>query len=220
MIEHGQSQEQFGEHTELNDPCAVITFSKGRPNAGSTLNGIALNPIEETPDWRSTSDRILPNDGPVTIDPDDDRAPAAGVLIIEPDDRVWIYEPANHFGGYEHTFPKGRTEHALTTQQTARKEALEETGLLVEIDGVLGEYDKTTTKTRYYIGRRVGGDPGMADGYRDTNAIEEVWSVKLVPIAQLGQYLNTPIDHRIAEDLRRYLREHRDRPMDHAIITS
>ena len=56
----------------------------------------------------------------------------------------------------------------------ARKATLEEIGFLVELSGILGDCAKTTTKTRYYIGRRIGGDPGMADGYRASGAIEEV----------------------------------------------
>jgi hypothetical protein len=36
-------------------------------------------------------------------------APAAGVVVIEPDDRIWAVAPTNGFGGYSLTFPNCST---------------------------------------------------------------------------------------------------------------
>ena len=35
---------------------------------------------------------------------------SAGTLIVEPDGRVWLFEPTNAYGGYVRTFPKGTVE--------------------------------------------------------------------------------------------------------------
>jgi len=76
---------------------------------------------------------------------------SSGVIILEPDGRVWVVEPTNHFGGYEHTFPKGKIDGDwLTSQENAVKEAWEESGLHVKITGYFGDYEKSTSVTRYY----------------------------------------------------------------------
>lgn len=118
---------------------------------------------------------------------------SAGVIIMEPDGRVWIYEPKGHFGGYKNTFPKGTQEKGLSLQQTAIKEAFEESGLQVEITGFLMDQQKTTSMTRYYVARRVGGDP--------SDAHWEASNVKLVPTQDLSKYLNTNLDKAIAKKI-------------------
>ena len=118
---------------------------------------------------------------------------STGIIMIEPDNRVWIHEPTNHFGGYEHAFPKGKLEPGLSMQQNAVKETHEETGLHAQITGHLGDYDGDTSTTRYYIGKRIGGNPADM-GW-------ESQSVKLVPMNDLHKYLNRSRDKQIATDL-------------------
>ncbi len=38
----------------------------------------------------------------------------AGVIIREPDGRVWIMHPKGAFGGYKATFPKGSADKGMT----------------------------------------------------------------------------------------------------------
>ena len=68
------------------------------------------------------------------VEPDMDtkgKEPAAGVVITEPDGRVWLVKPSNGFAGYQTTFPKGHADDGLSFQATAIKEAFEESGILL-----------------------------------------------------------------------------------------
>lgn len=118
---------------------------------------------------------------------------ASGVVIEEPDGRVWLVHPTNQFGGYQASFPKGTAEPDLSLQANAIKEAFEECGLQVEITGFLGDYERTTSVARMYTARRVGGTP-IAMGW-------ESQAVSLVPKTRLYEQLNMWSDHGIAEDL-------------------
>lgn len=117
---------------------------------------------------------------------------STGVILLEPDGRVWIYEPKNHYGGYEHTFPKGGLERGLTPQQNAHKELWEETGLHGEIFDVLGDYKGDTGVTRYYVGRRTGGEPTTGP---------ETEAVKLVTQAEAAEMLNRQRDKAVLADV-------------------
>ena len=111
---------------------------------------------------------------------------AAGVVIEEIDGRVWVVHPTNGFGGYQATFPKGTLEFGGTLQGTAIKEVFEESGLQIAITGFLADSERSQSKTRYYLGRRVGGSPaGM--GW-------ESQGVSLVPLVMLGEILTHPND--------------------------
>ena len=90
-------------------------------------------------------------------------------------------------------FPKGKLEPGLSMQQNAVTETHEETGLHAQITGHLGDYDGDTSTTRYYIGKRIGGNPADM-GW-------ESQSVKLVPMNDLHKYLNRSRDKQIATDL-------------------
>ncbi|OAN52990.1 hypothetical protein A6A04_14840 [Paramagnetospirillum marisnigri] len=124
---------------------------------------------------------------------------SAGVVIVEPDRRVWIVEPSGHFGGYQHTFPKGTREPGLSLQATAIKEGFEESGLRVGLLALLGDYQRDTSVGRYYIARRIGGSPATF-GW-------ESMAVKLVPLDRLGEFLNKPVDRTIAADLATFIKE-------------
>jgi ADP-ribose pyrophosphatase YjhB (NUDIX family) len=87
--------------------------------------------------------------------------------------------------GYQHTFPEGRVETGLTYQQNAHEEVFEETGLLGDITGLIGDFVGDTTMTRYYVGIRTGGEP---TGGSETQA------VKLVTIDDAEPLLNKSKD--------------------------
>jgi 8-oxo-dGTP pyrophosphatase MutT (NUDIX family) len=87
------------------------------------------------------------------------KKPSAGIVIIEPDKRVWAFEPTNHFAGYTLTFPKGTVEAGWSLAATAAREAFEETGLLVEVGTFLADVERTLSVARFYLGRRRGGSP-------------------------------------------------------------
>lgn len=117
--------------------------------------------------------------------------PAAGVIVEEADGRVWLVTPTNAFGGYQNSFPKGTCEEGLSMQANAIKEAWEESGLQVEITGVLGDFERTTSTARMYIAKRIGGNP-VDMGW-------ESQAVRLVPKEQLFDFLNMDTDKEIVE---------------------
>jgi 8-oxo-dGTP pyrophosphatase MutT (NUDIX family) len=120
-------------------------------------------------------------------------APAAGVVIVEPDDRVWAVAPTNGFGGYSLTFPKGRLEPGLDLRTSAIKEAHEETGLRVVVTGFLIDLPRSTTFARYYLARRIGGTPA-AMGWES----QAVW---LVPRRRLRQVITHANDRPLLDAL-------------------
>jgi ADP-ribose pyrophosphatase YjhB (NUDIX family) len=111
------------------------------------------------------------------------KAPASGAVVIEPDGRVWVVSPSNGFGGYTHTFPKGKLDpkEGLSLRANALKEVFEESGLRVELTGFLCDSVRDTSVTRYYLARRVGGSPA-AIGW-------ESQAVNLVPISLLPSFV-------------------------------
>ena len=118
---------------------------------------------------------------------------SAGVIIKEPDGRVWVIHPTNAYGGYKGTFPKGGVEPGMTARGTAIKEAAEESGMHVQLTGYAGDAEGTTTMTRYYHARRIGGDP--ADHHWETEG------VTLSPVDELHQHLNRSRDRNLAADV-------------------
>ncbi len=118
----------------------------------------------------------------------------AGVIVVEPDGRVWVVHPTNQFGGYKATFAKGTIENGLSLQASAIKEAYEELGLKVEITGFLTDVERTTSVARYYLARRVGGHPGDM-GW-------ESQAVSLVPVDQLNEVTDAPADKKLIEALK------------------
>lgn len=116
---------------------------------------------------------------------------ASGAVVVEPDGRVWVVSPSNRFGGYDNTFPKGKNElaQALCLRANALKEVFEEAGLQVELIGFLCDSVRSTSVTRYYLARRLGGNPaGMC---------WESQAVHLVPAAQLAAFVSHPNDQAI-----------------------
>ncbi len=177
------------------DPSRAATFAKDRPLPKS-LHGVPFAPWDDVPTtpegWAKVKGQRKLKEPPLPkLKPG--MKLGSGVIIREPDGRIWLTKPTNGFGGYDHTFPKGTAEEGLSLQANAIKEAFEETGLKVEITGFAGDVERTTSVARYYYARRVGGSPA-AHGW-------ESEAVLLVPPAQLHHYLNVPLDQRMAHEL-------------------
>lgn len=160
-----------------HDSNKVATFTPGSPSPfehqeynAPDINHSAERPFHPTPGLRTS----------------------VGVVIKEPDGRVWLHSPTNGFGGVRSSFPKGRHEGG-ELQHTAAREAHEETGMNIRITGHLGDYDRSTTRTRYYTAERVGGSPSSM-GW-------ESQAMHLVPIHDLQNHLNHPTDFQIAKDI-------------------
>lgn len=165
-----------------------FTFESNIPLEGRVLNGIPLSEVDFDPHTVADIDVGEPPLEPLTTG----MKQSAGVMIEEPDGRIWLYEPANHFGGYRATFSKGRIDEGDTAQQAAMREAYEELGLVTEITGYIGDYKGSVTMTRLYSGRRVGGAPWKHDA--------EVAEVRLVsPDTAAGQ-LHAERDLQILSD--------------------
>jgi hypothetical protein len=81
---------------------------------------------------------------------------SAGIVLVDERGHVTIREPANHYGGYVWSYPKGRIDPGETPQQTARRELCEETGLTGRIIAMIGDFKGDTSVTRLYVGVRIG----------------------------------------------------------------
>ena len=124
------------------------------------------------------------------------KAPASGAVVVEADGRVWVVSPSNQFGGYTNTFPKGKLDSTkeISLRANALKEVFEESGLHVALTGFLCDSVRSTSVTRYYLARRVGGNPA-AMGW-------ESEAVHLVPESQLPAFVAHHNDKGILEALR------------------
>lgn len=132
---------------------APLVFSRTAPEPEHDLN---LESWKPPSDWKhvdgqdhSISEPPLPTHKKVST----------GLIMKEPDGRVWMTRPTNGYGGYSHTFPKGGMEHGLHPQANAIKETFEETGLKGRVTGHAGDYEGDTSVTRYYHAVRDGGHP-------------------------------------------------------------
>jgi 8-oxo-dGTP pyrophosphatase MutT (NUDIX family) len=117
---------------------------------------------------------------------------AAGVIIKEPDGRIWIVHPTDAYAGYKATYPKGGVSHGMSLRATALKEAYEESGLRAKLIGFAGDLERGASNTRYYYGERIGGTP--------TDHGWESEKVTLSPPEELHHHLNTKLDRKIAEE--------------------
>jgi ADP-ribose pyrophosphatase YjhB (NUDIX family) len=174
------------------DPMATAVFVPAGETPGE-LNGIAFAPWAAAPEtldeWQDVDGQLPSLDEPDLIT--NSKEAAAGVIIEEADGRIWLVNPTNGFSGYTTTFPKGRSDDGLSLQATAIKEAFEESGLQVEITGLIGDVERSQTVTRYYRARRVGGTPA-AMGW-------ETQAVQLVPKKDVFAALNQVVDHVVAK---------------------
>lgn len=159
----------------------------------AALHGVPFAPWKEAPKTREDWDYVTGQNDELeepAMELQDKKVPASGVLVLEPDGRVWVISPTNGFGNTHATFPKGGRENGLSLQANAIKEAYEETGLQVEIDSFLGDLVRSTSIARYYLARRVGGMPS-AMGW-------ESQAVHLVPAGKLVEFVDRADDKKLA----------------------
>lgn len=179
------------------NPAAVATVTPGGAMPAE-LNGLVFDSwlsLPTTPDaWNAVSGLGEFDEPPFAPVPG--KKVSAGVVVEEPDGRVWVVHPTNQFGGYVSTFLKGTVEHGLSLRACAIKEALEKAGLRVELTGWLVDTIRTTSKARYYLARRVGGNPADM-GWKSQ-------AVYLIPRDKLPRLLDNPMDLLILENLLSY----------------
>jgi 8-oxo-dGTP pyrophosphatase MutT (NUDIX family) len=170
------------------DPSKAVTVTPGHPVPAS-LGGVAFQPWSDHPrsevEWEEVAGQNHDLDEP-EFHVTKGKHPAAGVVIEESDGRIWLTSPTNQFGGYKASFPKGTIEDGMSLQSSAIKEAFEESGLQVEITGFLADVERSTSTTRFYRARRVGGNP--ADMGWESQAMN------LAPVEQLDDFLNSKHD--------------------------
>lgn len=149
------------------------------------LNGIEVMSWQDPPNDNAGWERLA---APSNFDEPAFKALAgkktsSGVVVAEPDGRIWVVSPSNQFGGYANTFPKGRLDpgEKLSLRANAVKEAYEESGLKIELTGFLADSYRSTSTTRYYLGRRAGGNP--ADMGWETQAVHLVLRALLSAVA-------------------------------------
>ncbi|MBP6468910.1 MAG: NUDIX domain-containing protein [Chloroflexi bacterium] len=171
----------------LADPNKAFTF-----RSGQEIPGLPFKPVKMADADFHAQTKILPHDPPLQID-DPDKHAAAGMLLFTPDGKLVVVDPAGQYGGYQTTFPKGTQEDGMSLQATAVKEVYEETGFKARILGHLGDYEKTTSVNRFYIGVVEDGAPWAA--HYETEA------VRIVPLDQVDALLNVGADKGIFQDL-------------------
>lgn len=177
-----------------HDPAAIATVVPGG-EMPATLNGIALAAWPAMPRDDAGWARIAGGasmEEPTFVVPPGKNA-AAGLVMLEADGRVWIVSPSNRYAGYRNTFPKGTVESGASLRATAVKETWEESGLVAEVTGHLVDALRSGSYTRYYLARRLGGDPATM-GW-------ESQAVHLVPLRRLNEMIESPFDRPIVEAL-------------------
>ena len=169
-----------------HDPSAIAVFVPGGtcpvalcdipmqhatlPSLGHCLAGLAGDGTQD-PEW------AMPAGQP-------DLTRKAGAIVVEPDGRIWVIEPTNHYWGTVASFPKGTLDNETCPRLTALREVFEETGLVVQLDEHLADVQRDDAVVRLYRARRVSGRP-----------IDMGWesqSVLLVPPDQLAGVLVAP----------------------------
>ena len=177
------------------DPALAATVVPGGAMPAA-LNGIDFRPWAAAPrtdaGWAAVAGQDAAFSEPV-FEPVPGMRVAAGVVIEETDGRIWVVHPSNAFGGYVATFPKGSQDAGVPLRATAIREAFEESGLQVVLTGFLADLTRSRSRTRYYLGRRVGGCP--ADMGWESQA------VSLVPRALLHLVLVHPNDAPLVSSL-------------------
>lgn len=143
--------------------------------------------------WEGIPDVALPDGPGATGTP----AKASGIILLNPDGKVWIRKVSGAFGGYEYSFAKGQVEPGLTEQQNAHKELYEEMGLEGTVDDVLGTFKKTTGTAKYFIGTKTGGDPSKFEF--------ETESVHLVTLNEAENLLNHHSDKEVLAALKAHM---------------
>lgn len=178
----------FGAKGDPSKPDGTMVVPAGEQMPLKSLNGVSFKAWKPPEEWADV-------DGQAEIEepefePPTGKKPASGVVIREPDGRVWLVQPTGGYGGYEATFPKGRVDEGLSLQANAIKEAYEESGLKVRIVGHAGDHEGDLTYTRYYYAEREGGDPSKHE--------DESEGVVLAPVKDAAaNFLNRKRDRQV-----------------------
>jgi ADP-ribosylglycohydrolase/8-oxo-dGTP pyrophosphatase MutT (NUDIX family) len=177
----------------LRDGGALVTITPGLKLDGGGLHGIPFrpwSPPRTDSEWVHVDGQAELAEPAFTVTAKG-LQPASGAVVVEPDNRLWLVAPTNQFGGYQATFPKGRcpTDGRWSPQVTAIREVWQESGLKVRIVEHLLDLDRSTTRTRYYLAVREGGDP--ADMGWESQAVH------LATFEQAQGLLNTPYDQAV-----------------------
>jgi len=175
--------------------------STSAPKTGTqSLHGIEFKPVAN-PDYKAGTDFTINEPEFVPVK---GKKQAAGVIMMEPDGRVWIIHPKGQYGGYKSTFPKGTVDAGEHMQDAAVREAFEESGLTAKITGHLTDVERTTSKTRFYIGERTGGAPWAhgheTEGVSLLNPKDPGFAKQLQDI-----YGSDTSDHKVLEALKSHL---------------
>jgi ADP-ribose pyrophosphatase YjhB (NUDIX family) len=178
------------------DPTQLATATPDSPMPAS-ISGIAVAAWTDAPadvaGWEKLVAGIQFVEPPMKPVPG--KKPASGAVVVEADGRVWVVSSTNKPFGYVNTFPKGKidTKPHMSLRATALKEVFEESGLQIALTGVLCDSVRDTSVTRYYLGRRIGGNPAAMDW--------ESQAVHLVPVAMLNKFASHPNDHSVINAL-------------------
>ena len=187
LDERGKPVKIWDPHTPSDsntwkDPSSIATITPGHSILDSDPK---FN--QSKPDWNNKSLHGTFEEPPV--DNRSGKSLASGVIVHEDDGRVWVVHPTNQFGGYESTFPKGKLDPGMDMRSNAIKEGWEESGLNVQLTGHATDVERSTSYTRYYHARRIGGNP--------KNMGWESQAVSLVPKEKLAGFANHPNDRAI-----------------------
>jgi len=170
----------------------TISFHKDMKDAPKSLHGVKFESWHPPDDWEDVEGQMDLDEDP--IDADEDTRVSSGLIMQEPDGRVWLVKPSYQYGGYKQTWPKGGQEEGLSLQANAIKETFEEIGLKGRITGLAGDFEGDTGITRFYHARREGGTPLDHD--------KETELVILASHDKLTSLLNRSRDRKIAETLK------------------
>jgi len=176
------------------NPSAVATATPDS-SVPAVINGIEAHPWLQAPKdsagWEQLAQTMVFDEPPMKVVAG--KGPASGAVVVEADGRVWVVSPINGFGGYANTFPKGKLDlkEGLTLRGNALKEVFEESGLQVCLTGFLCDSIRSTSTTRYYLARRIGGSPS-AMGW-------ESEAVHLIPAKRLPSFTTHVNDQPVVE---------------------
>lgn len=170
----------------LEDPESITSFT----------NGYALEDTPYHPAFLPDSlDHLQANtalDGQ-SLQVPKGKHPAAGMILYDPASGKFVLtQPAKGYGGYTLTLPKGTVDEGEGLQEAAIREVYEETGFIPQIVGSLGDFEKSTSSNRFYIGVVTDGAPWDAG--------DESKAVHLAGAGQLLDALGTESDKKIVQE--------------------
>lgn len=139
-------------HLAMQEP--VVLFKHGADATVDSLNGVPFHDLK--PGWWSSVDDVKvlhPSKLDVPLGPDIKRR--VGVVVLEDDGRIWM----RTMDGKSRLVAGDAAE---LSQQHALRLAWEQTGLETRIVDELGDTFDNGTSTRWFVARRVGGNPWNA----------------------------------------------------------